>query len=156
MKCAVRSAAVGIGCLALAGCLEGERPPLWTTYGDPVSQVPAVGVPSATVTRSESRTAGTSIPGLSALGAPVATTTETTTRESVEVWAPPGTTVTSRTIYPDPDPGYRPLLPSGQPRYVYPRNDIRCDNLTRVCEVWSGPHGRYLRDVGTTRMVYGR
>lgn len=145
--------------LAVAGCLQGERAPLRSIYGDPISQVPAITAPSGSVTSSGSSATGTAIPGLSVLGPPVAGSTTTTTQQTVDVWGPPGTTITSGTIY--SDPAYRrgrsqELLPSGQPRYVYPRNDIRCDNALRRCDRWSAPNGRYIGDVASSRAVYGR
>jgi hypothetical protein len=50
---------------------------------------------------------------------------------------------------------YDRRLPPGQPRYTYPGNDLRCDNLDRSCARWSGRQGVFVPDYATTRQLYG-
>jgi hypothetical protein len=130
---------------ALLGC-AGERPPITSLYPDPTSQVPAISGQAPLVSGSGTRV------------------------ETYEFYGAPGTTFyygetpTQPTppypygygAYPDPRyPVYEPRLRSGQPRYVYPGGEIRCDNLERSCMRWSGRRGLYVPDGKETRQFYG-
>jgi hypothetical protein len=131
---------------ALPGCLAGERPPITTLYPDPTSQVPAVSGQAPLVSGSGTRV------------------------ESYEFYGTPGTTFYYGEIptqppspypyghgpYPDPrDRIYERRLKPGQPRYVYPGDEVRCDNLERSCLRWSNRRGRYEPDDKATRKLYG-
>jgi hypothetical protein len=129
---------------ALAGCLAGERPPITTLYPDPTSQVPAVSGQAPLASGSATRV------------------------ESYEFYGPPGTTFYYGEIpaqplspypygygpYPDPRVYERRLTP-GEPRYVYPGDEVRCDNLERSCARWSGRRRHYVPDEKATRKLYG-
>jgi hypothetical protein len=124
-----------IATAALHGCLAGERPPISTLYPDPTSQAPAVSSQAPLVSGSGTRV------------------------ESYQFYGPPGTTFFyGETPAQPPSPysyGYGPYLKPGQPRYVYPGDEVRCDNLDRSCMRWSDRRGRYVPDDKATRKLYG-
>ena len=137
---------LALATVAMSGCLAGERPPITTIYPDPTSQAPVVSGQAPLVSGSGTRV------------------------ESYEFYGTPGTTFYYGEIptqppspypygygpYPDPpDRVYERRLKRGQPRYVYPGDEIRCDNLARSCVRWSGRRGLYVSDDKATRKLYG-
>lgn len=171
------AAAVALGATAagLSGCLEGERPPLSTIYGDPAASHPALSEVSRSTT-----TTTTVGPGIgvqqqetttTTYGTPGATATETPVAGSTS--SPYGNYATSpygpygsspRQVYRyGYDPYGRPYatppqpapLPPGTPRYVYPGKEVRCDNTVQGCYRWSGRQGVYVWDTDKTRELYG-
>jgi hypothetical protein len=129
----------------LSGCLAGERPPITTLYPDPTFQVPAVSGQAPPVSGS-----GTRVETYEFYGTP-----GTTFYYGEMPTRPPSTYLYGYGQYPDPGNVYGQRLKPGQPRYVYPGDEVRCDNLERSCERWSDRRGRYVLDDKATRKLYG-
>ena len=131
---------------ALPGCLAGERPPISTLYPDPTSQAPAVSGQAPLVSGS-----GTRVESYQFYGTP-----GTTFFYGETPAQPPSPYSYGYGPYPDPrDRVYERLPKPGQPRYVYPGDEVRCDNLDRSCMRWSDRRGRYVPDDKATRKLYG-
>jgi hypothetical protein len=141
---AVFSLAVAMA--TLSGCLAGERPPITTLYPDPTSQVPAVTGQAPLVSGS-----GTRVETYEFYGTP-----GTTFYYGEIPTQPPSTYPYGYGPYPHPgERMYEQGLKPGQPRYVYPGDEVRCDNLERSCVRWSDRRGRYVLDDKATRTLYG-
>jgi hypothetical protein len=155
----VRGAAATLALFAvlLGGCLQGERPRIADLYGDPVASTPALSgmALSGVSVQQETSWQSFGLPGTIYLDAPVFG----------------GRLAYSNAPYYAPgypfggwyDP-YRPwrrdwrprrLLP-GEQRFVYPKNEIRCDNALHGCYRWSGRQGAYIYDQPQTGAFYGR
>jgi hypothetical protein len=131
---------------ALSGCLAGERPPITTLYPDPTSQVPAVSGQAPLVSGS-----GTRVESYEFYGTP-----GTTFYYGEMPAQPPSPYPYGYSPYRDPrDRIYQPRLNPGQPRYVYPGDEVRCDNLERSCVRWSNRRSRFESDDKATRKLYG-
>ena len=152
---------VALASLLAAGCLQGERPPLTSMYGDPAASFPALS--GSSVYTQETQTTVYATPGAS----------------STTIYTAPN--YPNRTYYGQPgygqptyvqpgygQPGYRqpgaypPYAVPGQPgaapgqRYFSPEAEVKCDNATSACYRYSGRQGRYMTDTDATRQVYGR
>lgn len=122
--------------LALAGCLEGERPRISEMYPAPALQVPTV-----TTKTTETTTQVYTAPGTTFYY-------EENTYPQIQDYREP---YWDRGHY----RRYPPHKKAGTGRYYYPQAEVRCDNAVGACLRWSGRQGRYIPDAQATQKVYG-